>query len=62
MSLLLRRMPAAPFLTESWQREMAKIDHCISCGHCRAHCPYGLDTPNLLRKNYEDYKRFLAVL
>jgi aryl-alcohol dehydrogenase-like predicted oxidoreductase len=60
MSLLLRRMPPAPFLTETWQREMAKIDHCKNCGHCRAHCPYGLDTPNLLRKNYADYKQFLA--
>jgi aryl-alcohol dehydrogenase-like predicted oxidoreductase len=60
MSLLLRRMPARQFLTETWQREMAKIDNCLQCGHCRAHCPYGLDTPGLLRKNYEEYQRFLA--
>jgi aryl-alcohol dehydrogenase-like predicted oxidoreductase len=61
MSLLLRRMPPQQFLTETWQREMAKIDNCQNCGHCRAHCPYGLDTPNLLRKNYGDYKKFLAA-
>lgn len=38
---------------------MAKIDDCIHCNHCVNHCPYGLDTPKLLRQNYEDYKTFL---
>ena len=28
-------------------------------GKCKQKCPYGLDTPALLRKNYEDYKTFL---
>ena len=32
---------------------------CIHCGKCRSKCPYGLDTPELLRRNYEDYKTFL---
>ena len=26
----------------------------------KAKCPYGLDTPALLARNYEDYKRVLA--
>ena len=59
MSLMLRRSPSAPWLTEEWQEKMAKIDGCLNCGHCRSKCPYGLDTPALLRKNYEDYKTFL---
>ncbi|MDR0388594.1 MAG: 4Fe-4S dicluster domain-containing protein [Spirochaetaceae bacterium] len=59
MSLLLRRMPAAPFLTEKWQKEMAKIENCLHCRRCTDHCPYGLDTPALLEKNYQDYKTFL---
>ena len=59
MSLLLRRAPAAGYLSQGWQEKMAKIDGCISCGQCRSRCPYGLDTPALLRKNYEDYKTFL---
>ena len=33
---------------------------CINCGQCKAHCPYGLDTPKLLRDNYKDYKEVLA--
>ncbi|MBQ8536676.1 MAG: aldo/keto reductase [Clostridia bacterium] len=60
MSLLIRRAPSQQFLTEDFQKKMAKIDQCIDCGHCKAHCPYGLDTPNLLKENYRDYKEILA--
>ena len=59
MSLLLRRSPAAGHLSEKGQAKMAKIEDCIECGQCAAKCPYGLDTPNLLKRNYEDYKTFL---
>ena len=38
---------------------MEKIKDCVNCGHCKSKCPYGLDTPALLKKNYEDYKTFL---
>lgn len=59
MSLLLRRSPAAQWLTEEWQEKMKKVEDCIHCNHCVNHCPYGLDTPELLKVNYEDYKTFL---
>lgn len=59
MSLLLRRSPSATWLSETWQANMAKIDTCINCGACKSKCPYHLDTPTLLKKNYEDYKTFL---
>ena len=59
MSLMLRRAPAAPSLTPEWQEKMKKIESCIECGKCKSKCPYGLDIPNLLKKNYEDYKTFL---
>ena len=59
MSLLLRRSPAALQLTPAVQAKMKKIEDCLDCGQCKAKCPYGLDTPNLLRRNYEDYKTFL---
>lgn len=59
MSLLLRRSPAAGHLTEEGRAKMKKIEECTGCGACKAKCPYGLDTPNLLKKNYEDYKTFL---
>ena len=60
MSQLLRRMPPEGWLTEHWQAEMAKIPTCIQCGQCASRCPYGLDTPALLKLNYEDYQAVLA--
>lgn len=59
MSLLLRRAPQAAWLSQEWQEKMKKIEECQHCGHCMEKCPYGLNTPELLAKNYEDYKGFL---
>ena len=59
MSLMLRRSSSANWLSPHWQEEMKKIETCINCGKCKAHCPYDLNTPELLKKNYEDYKTFL---
>ena len=59
VSLMLRRSPTEALLSEEWQAKMKKIEGCLSCGRCHARCPYGLDTPALLRRNYEDYKTFL---
>ena len=42
------------------QEKMKKIENCLHCNKCKSKCPYGLDTPTLLQKNYEDYKRVLA--
>jgi predicted aldo/keto reductase-like oxidoreductase len=60
MSLMLRRAPSAGWLSESMQAEMKKIEDCIHCGSCMKKCPYSLNTPELLAKNYEDYKKVLA--
>ena len=60
MSLLLRRAPSAGYLGSEWQENMMKIENCIHCNQCKSKCPYGLDTPTLLQKNLEDYKKVLA--
>lgn len=60
MSLMLRRAPSKAWLTPEMQAEMKKIEGCLNCRQCTTKCPYELDTPALLRKNYEDYKRVLA--
>jgi predicted aldo/keto reductase-like oxidoreductase len=60
MSLMLRRAPSQSWLTEKWQNEMKKIEDCLHCNQCMSKCPYELNTPQLLEKNYEDYKRVLA--
>ena len=59
MSLLLRRSPAAGWLTPAWQAKMEKIEECLHCGQCMQHCPYSLNTPELLRKNLEDYRTLI---
>jgi len=60
MSQLIRRAPSANWLSPAWQAEMMKVEQCIDCGECMSKCPYGLNTPELLRKNLADYKRILA--
>ena len=59
MSLMLRRAPQEGWLSPEWQEKMKKIEGCLHCGKCMSKCPYGLNTPELLAKNYEDYKTFL---
>ena len=60
MSLMLRRAPSANWLSEHWQKEMEKIEGCLHCNKCMSHCPYELNTPELLKKNLEDYRKVLA--
>ncbi len=59
MSQLIRRSPSAGWLTEEAQKKMLNIENCLNCGKCKTKCPYGLDTPELLRRNLADYKDIL---
>lgn len=61
MSLMLRRAPAAGWLTPEWQEKMKKIETCLHCNRCSSKCPYGLDTPRLLKENYDDYWKVLEA-
>ena len=60
MSQLIRRSPSANWLSEKSQAMMMNIENCIECGQCKSKCPYGLDTPALLKLNLEDYKNILS--
>ena len=60
MIQLIRRSPSARWLEEEAQAKMYKIEDCTRCGRCMKHCPYGLQIPDLLRKNLEDYRRIVA--
>ena len=60
MTQLIRRSPSARFFTEEAQAKMFRIDDCIGCYSCASKCPYGLDTPKLLKENLADYRKFLS--
>ena len=60
MSLMLRRAPSDHWLSETMQAEMKKIENCLHCQQCVRKCPYHLNTPQLLEKNYEDYQEILS--
>lgn len=58
MSLFLRRAPLSVYLTEEWSEKMKLIENCVHCDQCKSRCPYNLDIPDLLRRNYEDFQTF----
>ena len=60
MSQLIRRSPSAVLMNEDNQAMMRKINDCLNCGKCKTKCPYGLDIPNLLKKNLADYEGIIA--
>lgn len=60
MSLLLDRSPSEVYMTDEWREKMDLVNDCIECGQCKSRCPYGLDTPNLLKKMLEAYNCFYA--
>ncbi len=58
ISLLLRRAPYQQFLQDSFKKKMDLIPECIECGNCKNHCPYGIDTPKLLKRELQNYTEF----
>lgn len=59
MSLMVRRAPLSVYVNDEWTEKMKRIEDCIECNHCKNHCPYGLDTPRLLKENWADYQTFI---
>ena len=59
MTLMLRRAPVEVYTTPAWKEEMEKVESCLRCGKCASKCPYGLDTPTLLRRNLDDFRAFV---
>ena len=57
---MICRTPSSIGLSEIGKAMMLKVEECLQCGQCASRCPYHLDTPTLLQKNLEDYKRILA--
>ncbi|NTW72975.1 MAG: aldo/keto reductase, partial [Eubacteriaceae bacterium] len=62
ISLLMTRAPSKPFLSDEWKAKMEKINSCINCGNCKKRCPYGLDIPNLLKRELDRYQELYEKL
>ncbi len=58
MALLMGRMPYQQFLSADWKEKMERIPKCIDCRQCALRCPYELDTPALLKREYAAYQEF----
>jgi predicted aldo/keto reductase-like oxidoreductase len=58
----MTRQPNSRTLNEKTREEMERIENCIECRHCAEHCPYGLDTPAILRESLAFYREFLQSL
>lgn len=55
MDCMLRRSPTIKLLSKEYRAVMHRIDDCTGCRACASHYPYGLDTPELLKKMLVDY-------
>lgn len=58
-ALYLRRMPLQKVLGPVSRASMRAAMDCIQCHECAPRCPYGLDTPELVRVNLEAFVTFL---
>ena len=58
LSFMMGRSRFERFLEDDWAAQMERIGNCRQCGHCKEHCPYGLDTPEVLKTQYAKYIEF----
>ncbi|MBP3890873.1 MAG: aldo/keto reductase [Solobacterium sp.] len=54
-SILMRKMNPAIWGSKERQEVMKKTEDCVNCRTCVSRCPYELNIPELLKKNYADY-------
>ena len=56
--LVSRKMPLETLLSFSGPA-METVQNCIECGTCIGRCPYSLSIPQVIKRNYDLYKRHL---
>ncbi len=58
LSYMLGRSRIERYLSDDWARQMERINECVECGHCLAHCPYELNVPEVLKAQYKSFLDF----
>lgn len=61
MKQLITRSPSAQWMTEAWQRDMAKIGDCTRCGLCAKKCPYGLKPYETMPGHLAFYRAYVKA-
>lgn len=61
ITYMFARAPFPNLLTEEFKEKMERIENCTHCNHCKNHCPYGLDTPSILRHMLGEYRAIYAA-
>ena len=59
MPLLIKRSDERFYLGEYCRQCMEHAAECTNCGHCAAHCPYGIDAPRLVKEGWIEYQKLL---
>jgi aryl-alcohol dehydrogenase-like predicted oxidoreductase len=59
MELALGRLRWENLTTPEEQKKIAKAADCTNCGLCAKRCPYKLDTPRLVKENWDFYRNFV---
>ncbi|MGI6664288.1 MAG: aldo/keto reductase [Christensenellaceae bacterium] len=58
LHLLVTRSPYQRFISDEYYDGLKVVDDCIHCGQCSSRCPYQMDVPSVVRKQYDKYLQF----
>ena len=58
LHLLVTRSPYQPYITKEYYESLKVVDQCLHCGSCSSKCPYQMDVPSMVRKQYDKYLKF----
>ena len=58
LHLLVTRSPYQKFISDEYYNDLKVVDDCIHCNACASKCPYELDVPAVVRKQYDKYLDF----
>jgi aryl-alcohol dehydrogenase-like predicted oxidoreductase len=59
VELMLGRAPLMKVADAQGREKLARSSQCMRCGECALRCPYGLDTPELVRSNTAFFNEYM---